>query len=120
MARPNIKEVASAAGISTQTSSRVIKGMAAAAEKAGYSLLLKKSPFSDKYNVRPIFQALLSRHVDGIIWTVPEFGENHSRIHDAPFDMEDIGIVKFDNIGESAFFSPALTTIQYVDKELPN
>jgi len=112
MARPNIKEVASAAGSSTQTFSRVIKGIAAAAEQAGYSLLVKESPLSDKYNVRPIFQALLSRHVDGIIWPVPEVGKNHSWIHDAALDIEDIEIVGFDNIVESAFFSPALTTIQ--------
>ena len=130
--RPTIKEVASAAGVSTQTVSRVINerpdvspetrkrvqdvikelefrpsalarsliqqrsytlgvvtaglrhigpsrtlnGIVSAAEEAGYSLLLKELPRYDAEDVAPIFQALLSRQVDGIIWAVPEVGEN--------------------------------------------
>jgi DNA-binding LacI/PurR family transcriptional regulator len=131
--RPTIKEVASAAGVSTQTVSRVINerpdvspetrkrvqeaidnldyrpsalarslirqrshtlgvvtaglrylgpsrtlsGIAAAVEDAGYSLLLKELPRFDADDMSPIIEAFLSQHVDGIIWAVPEVGENH-------------------------------------------
>ena len=32
----------------------------------------------------PIFQAFLSRHVDGIIWAVPEVGENRDWLNNPP------------------------------------
>ena len=56
--------------------SRTLNGIASAAEEAGYSLLLKELPRYDAEDVAPIFQAFLSRQVDGIIWAVPEVGEN--------------------------------------------
>lgn len=134
--RLTIKEVASAAGVSTQTVSRVINerpdvspetrkrvqklieqmgyqpsalarslirqrshtlgvvtaglkyigpsqrlsGIASEAEKAGYSLLLKELSHFDEQNITPILQALVSRQVDGIIWAVPEIGNNRDWI----------------------------------------
>jgi len=143
-ARSTIKEVASAAGVSTQTVSRVINdrpdvssetrkrvqdvigklsyqpsalarslisqrsytlgvvtaglryigpsrtlsGIASAVEEAGYSLILKELPSFDANDVSPIFQALLSRHVDGIIWAVPEIGENRKWVNNPPLDVE--------------------------------
>ena len=163
--RPTIKEVASAAGVSTQTISRVINerpdvspetrkrvqevikrlgyrpsalarslirqrsytlgvvtaglryigpsqalsGIAAAAEEAGYSLLLKELSHFDENDIEPIFQALLSRHVDGIIWAVPEIGENHCWVKELALDLDvplvyltmepqkDISVVAIDN-----------------------
>lgn len=47
--------------------SRTLSGIASAAEEAGYSLLLKELPNFDSNDIGPIFQALLSRHVDGVI-----------------------------------------------------
>jgi hypothetical protein len=109
MARPNIKEVASVAGLSTQSISRVInkrpdvspktrKRVQPMIEALGYkpgdrasgwisqrsytlgiiapgldleymrpSRLSKDLPPSNKYNIRPVFQVLLSRQVDGIM-----------------------------------------------------
>jgi len=58
--------------------SRTLNGITSAAEEAGYSLLLKELPRFDADDVAPIFQALLARHVDGIIWAVPEVGENRN------------------------------------------
>ena len=58
--------------------SRTLNGITTAAEEAGYALLLKELPRYDTDNVEPIFQALISRHVDGIIWAVPEVGENRN------------------------------------------
>lgn len=140
--RPTIKEVASAAGVSTQTVSRVINkrpdvspetrkrvqnvieqlryrpsalarsliqqrsytlgvvtaglrfigpsrtlsGITAAAEDKGYSLLLKELPQFDTTDINPIFQALHDRHVDGIIWAVPEVGENRNWINHSSFE----------------------------------
>ncbi len=142
--RANIKDVASVAGVSTQTVSRVINerpdvspetrkrvkdvieqvgyrpsalarslisqrshtlgvviaglkyigpstalsGIASAAEEAGYSLLLKELPRFDANNIEPIFQALLSHHVDGIIWAVSEVGENRNWVNTPPLDVE--------------------------------
>lgn len=142
-ARSTIKEVASAAGVSTQTVSRVINdrpdvssetrkrvqdivgklsyqpsalarslssqrsytlgvvttglryigpsrtlsGIASAAEEAGYSLLLKELPSFDTNEILPIFQALLSRHVDGIIWAVPKIGENRNWMNKPALDV---------------------------------
>lgn len=163
--RPTIKEVAAAAGISTQTVSRVVNGrpdvsdetrqrvqrviadlgyqpsalarsliqqrsyslgvvtaglqfvgpsrsltgIADAAEDAGYSLLLKKLPHFQTHAIRPIIDALKARHVDGIIWAVPEIGDNRSwvqnwagelsipTIHLTMQPQENISVVSMDN-----------------------
>jgi len=67
--------------------SRTLSGIASAAEAAGYSILLKELPSFNDNDVTPIFQALLSRHVDGIIWAVPEIGENRNWIDNLPSDV---------------------------------
>ena len=68
--------------------SRTLSGITAAAEEAGYSVLLKELPNYDTENIDPIFQAYLSRHVDGIIWAVPEVGENRAWVNNPPVDIE--------------------------------
>lgn len=68
--------------------SRTLSGITSAAEEAGYSILLKELPSYDTEDIRPIFQAFLSRHVDGIIWAVPEVGENRKWVNDPPADIE--------------------------------
>jgi DNA-binding LacI/PurR family transcriptional regulator len=67
--------------------SRTLSGIASAAENAGYSLLLKELSNFDTNDVAPIFQTLLSRHVDGIIWAVPKIGENHDWMNRPPLDV---------------------------------
>ena len=67
--------------------SRTLSGIAAAAEQAGYSLLLKEAPSFDGNDVEPIFKALLSQHVDGIIWAVPEVGENINWVNNLDLEM---------------------------------
>jgi len=64
------------AGLKYIGPSRTLSGITGAAERAGYSLLLKELPNFNTNNVGPLFQTLVSRHVDGIIWAVPEVGEN--------------------------------------------
>jgi DNA-binding LacI/PurR family transcriptional regulator len=76
------------AGLKYIGPSRTLSGIAAASEEAGYALLLKELPSFDANNVEPIFQALLSRHVDGIIWAVPEVGENHAWVSKQSLHLE--------------------------------
>ena len=97
------------AGLKFIGPSRTLSGIASAAEEAGYSLLLKELPHFDANDTRPIFQALLSRHVDGIIWAVPEIGENRKWVKQQSLDpgipivyltmepQENISIVSIDN-----------------------
>ena len=97
------------AGLHYLGPSRVLSGIAAAAENAGYSLLLKELPQFDQNEIEPIFEALLSRHVDGMIWAVPEVGENRAWINDPALDLNlplvyltmepqtDISVVAIDN-----------------------
>lgn len=89
--------------------SRILSGIAAAAEEAGYSLLLKELPSFEENEIEPIFQELLSRHVDGVIWAVPEVGDNRAWVDEASLDVEvplvyltmeprkDISVVAIDN-----------------------
>lgn len=80
------------AGLKYIGPSRTLSGITRAAEAAGYSLLLKELPHFDANNVVPIFQKLISRHVDGIIWAVPEVGENRNWVNKLSLDL-DIPIV---------------------------
>lgn len=80
------------AGLKYIGPSRTLSGITGAAEEKGYSLLLKELPHFDANTVVPIFQTLFSRHVDGVIWAVPEVGENRNWVHDLSVDL-DIPIV---------------------------
>lgn len=75
------------AGLKYIGPSRTLSGITVAAEEAGYALLLKELSYSEEKNIEPIFQALISRHVDGIIWAVPEIGENRSWINWHSLDL---------------------------------
>jgi LacI family transcriptional regulator len=66
------------AGLKFIGPSRTLNGITGAAEALGYSLLLKEQPRFDSNDVSAAFQKLLARHVDGIIWAVPEVGDNRS------------------------------------------
>ena len=76
------------AGLRETGPSRTLNGIAYAAEEDGYSLLLKELSRFDIGDVVSVFQALLARHVDGIIWAVPEVGENRNWIHNQTFDLK--------------------------------
>jgi LacI family transcriptional regulator len=75
------------AGLKHIGPSRTLNGITSAAEEAGYSLLLKELPRFDADDVIPIFQALVARHVDGIIWAVPEVGENRNWVSKQSLDL---------------------------------
>lgn len=76
------------AGLKHIGPSRILSGITSAAEEAGYSILLKELPSYDTEEIAPIFQGFLSRHVDGIIWAVPEVGENREWVHPTLEDVE--------------------------------
>jgi DNA-binding LacI/PurR family transcriptional regulator len=76
------------AGLKYIGPSRTLNGITSAAEEAGYSLLLKELSRFDAENITPIFQTLLSRHVDGIIWAVPEVGENRKWVNHLSLNLE--------------------------------
>ncbi len=68
--------------------SRTLGGITAAAADAGYALLLEELPRYDTDDTTPVFQALVSRHVDGVIWAVPEVGANRRWIQHLPLQLE--------------------------------
>ena len=80
------------AGLKFIGPSRTLSGITSAAENAGYSLLIKEQPHFNANDIIPVFRTLLSRHVDGVIWAVPEVGENRSWVNQLPLDL-DIPIV---------------------------
>ncbi|MBI5029101.1 MAG: LacI family DNA-binding transcriptional regulator [Chloroflexi bacterium] len=58
--------------------SRAVLGVEQQAAELGYSLLLNLIPEPDRTDVRPILDALTARRVDGIVWAVPEVGNNRT------------------------------------------
>jgi DNA-binding LacI/PurR family transcriptional regulator len=80
------------AGLKFIGPSRTLSGITSTAEKAGYSLLIKEQPDFNANDIIPVFRTLLSRHVDGVIWAVPEVGENRNWVNQLPLDL-DIPIV---------------------------
>jgi LacI family transcriptional regulator len=64
------------AGLKFTGPSRTLNGVANKAEELGYALLLEEMLQFDTDNIKPLLQNLLARHVDGIIWAVPEVGDN--------------------------------------------
>jgi LacI family transcriptional regulator len=68
--------------------SRTLSGITAAAADAGYALLLEELPRYDLDDATPIFHALTSRQVDGIIWAVPEVGSNRSWTVHLPAELQ--------------------------------
>ena len=75
------------AGLKFIGPSRTLNGITSAAEEAGYSLILKELPHFNANNIIPIFNGLLSRHVDGIIWAAPEIGNNRDWVDNLPFEL---------------------------------
>lgn len=89
---------------------RTYIGIARQAEALGYSLLLKELPESGIEQIEPMLNALLDRHVDGILWAVPEIADNHAWLDSGllariPVPMvflsmaprQDVTVVAYDN-----------------------
>jgi LacI family transcriptional regulator len=64
------------AGLKFTGPSRTLNGITNKAEELGYALLLEQMLQFDTDPIKPLLQNLLARHVDGIVWAVPEVGDN--------------------------------------------
>jgi LacI family transcriptional regulator len=64
------------AGLKYIGPSRTLNGITSMAEELKYALLLEELPRFDTEDIEPLLQDLLARHVDGIVWAVPEVGDN--------------------------------------------
>jgi LacI family transcriptional regulator len=64
------------AGLKFIGPSRTLNGMTHKAEELNYALLLEELPRFDTENIKPLLQNLIAHHVDGIVWAVPEVGDN--------------------------------------------
>ena len=65
------------AGLKYIGPSRVLHGITDAVEQEGYGLLLKQLPSFGSTAVEAILDRLVERRVEGVIWAVPEVGNNH-------------------------------------------
>ncbi|MBN1428591.1 MAG: LacI family DNA-binding transcriptional regulator [Anaerolineae bacterium] len=72
------------AGLKFIGPSQTLNGITKQAEEAGYTLLLKELPGFHTVDINPILNMLLSRQVEGIIWAVPEIGDNRDWIQGLP------------------------------------
>jgi LacI family transcriptional regulator len=70
------------AGLQFLGPSQTLNGIIRQAEEMGYSLLLKELPHFRSSDTRPLLDTLLARQVEGIIWAVPEIGDNRDPIED--------------------------------------
>jgi DNA-binding LacI/PurR family transcriptional regulator len=68
------------AGLQFIGPSQTLNGIAKQAEEMGYSLLLKELPHFRSNNTKPLLNTLLARQVEGIIWAVPEIGDNRDQL----------------------------------------
>ena len=64
------------AGLKYVGPSRTLNGITRQTEELGYTLLLKELPDFRANDVQPLLNSLLARRVDGILWAVPEVGDN--------------------------------------------
>ncbi len=60
--------------------SRTLSGIEQQANELGYSLLLSLMRQPEKNDVEQVLRDMLSRYVDGIIWAMPEIGNNRDWI----------------------------------------
>lgn len=97
------------AGLKYFGPSRTLSGITEKAEELGYALLLSELPGFVTQDLEPVLRSLLARQVDGILWAVPEIGENRRWVRDllptlpvpviflAMEPRPDIAVVSIDN-----------------------
>lgn len=62
--------------------SRTLNGIADMADELGYMLLMKELVDLDTESIEEVIESLLARQVDGILWAVPEIGDNRNWLTD--------------------------------------
>src|SRR5438270_3656389 len=73
-----------ASGLEYYGPSRTLVGIEKQAAELGFSMLLTLLHDPETQNVTPILSDILSRQVEGIIWAVPEIGDNRLWLRDLP------------------------------------
>jgi len=68
------------AGLRFLGPSQTLNGITSQAEEMGYSILLKELPGFRPTDTQPLLNTLHARQVEGIIWAVPEIGDNRDWI----------------------------------------
>lgn len=63
--------------------SLVLQGIQEAAVEEDYSLMLNILPDAEVFDANQVLREILSYHVDGILWAVPEIGQNRDLIQQA-------------------------------------
>jgi len=63
-------------GLDLYGPSRTLIGVQQEARRQNYNTILELVQETDNLDVRGIFEALLSNHVDGIVWCIPHIGDN--------------------------------------------
>ena len=66
------------AGLKYIGPSRTLNGITTKAEQLGYALLLKELPDFTTNDIQSLIHFLLARHIDGLLWAVPEIGDNRN------------------------------------------
>ena len=69
--------------------SRTLNGIADQADKLGYMLVMKELDNFGTNRIDDVIDSLLARQVDGILWSVPEIGDNHAWLDDR---LQDISV----------------------------
>lgn len=87
VARSLIKQTTNCIGLVTAGlefigPSVTMSGITKKAEQLGYGVYVKELPRFNPENIQYIIDWFLTRQVDGIIWAVPEIGDNRSWIDD--------------------------------------
>ena len=89
--------------------SHILVGVEQGANQEGLSIFLNLIHQPESENVGPIVNGLMSRQVEGIIWAVPEIGNNRSWFRDAMSQLpvpviflstrprDDLNVVEIDN-----------------------
>jgi LacI family transcriptional regulator len=70
------------AGLDYAGPSRTLSGITEQAERMGYALLLKELARFDAQDLQPLLKALIARQIEGLIWAVPEVGDNRAWLDD--------------------------------------
>jgi len=75
------------AGLKYIGPSRTLNGITSMAEELKYAVLLEELPHFDTEDIKPLLQDLISHHVDGIVWAVPEVGDNRRWVDEILMDV---------------------------------
>jgi len=103
-------------------SSRILNGIVEWADELGYMLLMKQVEDFKTGDVDTIIDSLLAYQVDGIVWAIPEIGENHlwfdEQLENIPVPILFIDISPRDGVSSIAIdnFQGAVTAMQHLLK----